>query len=86
MTPGELKYQYQLHNPDGHFFDRKTMAFFGDTMRNFRVRAACIETMDGSRDVWELYRAKPVKRDLAKPHYFCKSTYKIVYSREGVTK
>lgn len=35
MTPSELKEKYLEHNPTGHFFDRKTMAFFGDTMKNF---------------------------------------------------
>jgi len=86
MTPSELKYQYQLHNPDGPFFNRQTMAFFGDKMRNFRVRAARIETTGGPRDVWELYRAKPVKHDMAKPHYFCRTTYKIFYAYQGDAK
>ena len=37
MTPSQLKYQYQRHNHDGHYFDRSTMRFFGDTMANYKV-------------------------------------------------
>jgi hypothetical protein len=68
MTPAELKYQYQQANPDGHFFDRKTMAFFGDTMANFGVRD------DG--DCWELYRRRPVKHGLRSSHWFDKQTFR----------
>lgn len=62
-TSSDLKYIYQQNNPNGHFFDRKTMKFFGDTMRNFGVR----RTEDGNI---ELYRRKPVMHGLQKSHYF----------------
>ncbi len=62
MTPSELKYNYECNNPDGHFFDRKTMKFFGDTMANFKV----IKHDDG----YTLERKKPVKHGLIKSHYF----------------
>jgi hypothetical protein len=39
-----------------HFFDRKTMQFFGDTMRNFATRT------DGDRVI--LYRRRPVRHAL----------------------
>jgi hypothetical protein len=73
MTASALKYLYERNNPDGHFFDRDTMRFFGDTMRNFGV-------LDGGKvktftengieevEVWELYRKRPVKCGL---HGFC---------------
>ena len=48
MTPQQLKRLYLEHNPEGFFFSRKTMRFFGDTMRNFTVR-----DMEG---YWVLYR------------------------------
>lgn len=37
MTIYEFKRAYYEANPYGHFFDRKTMKFFGDTMRSFRA-------------------------------------------------
>ena len=57
MTPSELKANILAHDPDSHYFDRKTMQFFGDTMRNYGVR----KTEIGGVPVWELYRKKPVK-------------------------
>jgi hypothetical protein len=69
MTASGLKYLYERNNPEGHFFDRATMRFFGDTMRNFGV-------LDGGRvktvtengieeaEVWELYRKRPVQGGL----------------------
>ena len=53
MTPAQLKRFYYEHRPDGHFFDRETMKFFGDTMCNFSVT-------DGN-EVWILSRKKPTK-------------------------
>jgi len=62
MTPSELKYQYEQANPNGHFFDRKTMQFFGDTMRNYGVRK--------HGNGWELFRRKPVKHGVKKSAFF----------------
>lgn len=65
MTPSELKYQYECNNPDGHFFDRKTMKFFGDTMANYGVAVL--------NDGYELFRKKPVKHGVSKSHFFDKN-------------
>lgn len=62
MTPSELKRKYQEANPDGHYFDRSTMRFFGDTMQNYGVRRY------GSG--WELYRRNPVKEGFSGSEYF----------------
>ena len=67
MTPSELKSRYQANHPDGHFFDRKTMAFFGDTMRNYGVYDAVTH--------WALYRKRPVKHGVKTVHYFNKETF-----------
>jgi hypothetical protein len=32
MTPSQIRAHYR---EDGHFFDRKTLRFFGDTMKSF---------------------------------------------------
>jgi hypothetical protein len=74
MTASTLKYLYERNNPEGHFFDRDTMRFFGDTMRNFGVRdGGMVDTLttkgiESNVPVWELYRKRPVKCGL---HGFC---------------
>ncbi len=35
MTPSDIKWRNE--EAGGYFFQRKTMSFFGDTMRSFRV-------------------------------------------------
>ena len=77
MTPSELKTSILAHDPDSHFFDRKTMQFFGDTMRNYGVRKAEIEGVD----VWELYRKRPVKHGLQSSAFFRVSDFKQVLRR-----
>ena len=94
MTPSELKALYYRGNPDGHFFDRKTMTFFGDTMRNFGVRGPLRVlhwwAEDGNTwlaeprviSVWELYRRRPVKHGLRSSHYFDAATGNEVHTVE----
>ena len=38
MNASGLKALHLQNSPDSHFFDRSTMAYFGDTMQNFGVR------------------------------------------------
>lgn len=49
MTPSELKQELQRRG--SHFFDRKTMARDGDTMKNFTVREYCGRYWELSRKV-----------------------------------
>ena len=69
-TSAELKQLYERNYPNGRFFDRKTMRFFGDTMSNFGVRdGGKVKALSDSCDieeveVWELYRRRPVKSGL----------------------
>jgi len=65
MTPSELK--HHVEQTGSHHFDRKTMKFFGDTMRNYGVRDA--------GQYWELYRKRPVKHGLSSSMYFDKKTF-----------
>ena len=37
MNATELKFNYIQKNQTKNFFDRKSMKFFGDTMRNYGV-------------------------------------------------
>lgn len=74
MTPSELKHQYET-SIGGHFFERKTMEFFGDTMRNYNVRDA--------GGCWELYRRKPVKHGLKNSAYFDKDSFKQRFDKDN---
>lgn len=93
MTPSDLKYNVQTRNGEGHYFDRSSMRFFGDTMANYGVRSAVVVTnynADGdyvgaihlggvSVEVWELYRKRAVKHGLKDSVYFAKDDYRRVY-------
>jgi len=71
MTPSELKQNYE-EKVGGHFFDRKTMKFFGDTIKNYGCYSYKIDDVE----VWALRRKNPVKHGLNKTHYFDKITFK----------
>ncbi len=80
MTASELKYYIEQSGNAPFFFVRKTMKFFGDTMRNYGVRSAVVDTWTQQGvEVWELYRRKPVKHGLQKSAYFDKKTFNRVY-------
>ena len=92
MTPSELKYHVECAGHNSQFFTRKTMRFFGDTMRNYGVRSAVIRTtydINGNYvgengvevEVWELFRKRPVKHGLRESAYFDKVTYYRVFKR-----
>ena len=66
MTPSDLKYEVE-RGEDSHFFERSSMKFFGDTMRNYGVRDA--------GDCWELYRKRPVMHGLKNSTFFDKITF-----------
>ena len=66
MTKSDLK--YYVSQTGSHYFDRKSMKFFGDTMANYGVRSY-------NENLWELYRKKPVNCGLKDSSYFDKVTY-----------
>lgn len=70
MTPSKLKEKYLEHNPNGLFFDKKTMAFFGDTMKNF----GCYQ----EGDCYILYRKTPVKHFANVEFKFDAKTFKYL--------
>ena len=91
MTPSELKAEVQAAGHESHFFDRSSMRFFGDTMRNYGVRSAVVRShydADGNYtsaegveiEVWELYRKRPVKHGMRDSAYFDKQTFKRVHT------
>ena len=73
MTPSELK--YNVSQTGSCFFHRDSMRFFGDTMRNYGVRAAVLDGVE----VWELYRKRPVKCGLRSSAYFNRATFERVH-------
>lgn len=65
------------------FFDRSSMAFFGDTMANYYIssKPVMITTCLGEDvECWELRRVRPVKCGLHSSAYFCVDTYRRVLS------
>ena len=84
MTPSELKANIIKHDPESHFFDRKTMQFFGDTMRNYGVRKTEIITHGDPVpvEVWELYRKRPVKHGLKSSAFFRVTDFQQVFEKE----
>lgn len=76
MTASELKYQIEQSGHAPYFFCRKTMRFFGDTMRNYGVRKATLRTHSGDVvECYELYRRRPVKHGLDRSAYFACDTF-----------
>jgi hypothetical protein len=78
MTPSELK--SKVAATGSNYFDRNAMKFFGDTMSNYGCRTAKIRCFGSdfkitTREVWELYRKRPVKNGLQSSVYFEKETY-----------
>lgn len=64
MRPSELKVLNEKNG--GKFFNPSTMAFWGDTMRNFRCR-------DNGDGTVTLYRHTPTKAGMDE-YIFCKTT------------
>jgi arginine/ornithine N-succinyltransferase beta subunit len=73
MTFAELKRLYQRANPNGHYFDKSSLRFFGDTPRNYGVRRAGVAGVpdeEGRVPCWELHRKKSVKCGLSDSCWF----------------
>lgn len=80
MTPSELKRKTFETNP--FFFSRKTMKFFGDTMKNYGCQKAVIDTRTKENvKCWELYRKHPVKTGLKDSAFFDQETFEQVFPR-----
>ena len=83
MTPSTLKHEIEIRDTDSYFFDRKTMRFFGDTMANYGVRSATIETHSDPEpiEVRELHRKRATKHGLKNSAYFRKDTFERTYPK-----
>ena len=69
-SPSQLKAMYYDVSPDGHYFDRETMRFFGDTMANYGTRYVKVEQHGQLRTVIELYRKRPVAHGIQASGFF----------------
>ncbi len=80
MTPSELKAKVEAYGTSPYFFTYHNMRFFGDTMRNYGTRRdRIIDTTGTPRDVWELWRKRPVgPGKLTSSAYFDCETFAIV--------
>ena len=84
MTASELKAKIEAKGNEPHFFTRKTMKFFGDTMANYGVRETVIDTWsENNVEVYELYRRRPVKHGLRSSAYFRKDTLETAHKKAG---
>lgn len=80
MTSAMLKAKIEASREEPYFFDRKTMSFFGDTMRNYGVRETVINTYSEKKvPVYELYRRRPVRHGLRASAFFRKDTFARVF-------
>ena len=70
-----------VEETESHFFDRESMRFFGDTMRNYGIRQPQPVTLyDGSTVLaYELYRRRPVKHGLKGSAWFNSTTFERVF-------
>jgi hypothetical protein len=86
MTAYELKALHHKNFPDGHYFDRRTMRFFGDTMKNFGVyNVGMVKVLDSGEirevDAVMLYRKRPVNGGMhGDTDLFNKETGQVIYS------
>jgi hypothetical protein len=82
MTTTELKYNVEQNQNESFFFTRETMKFFGDTMRNYGVRKAVVDTHTTEGvEVYELYRRRPVKYNNQDSAYFDRVTFDRVFAK-----
>ena len=71
MNASELKYRHESNHPDSYFFTRKTMSFFGDTMKNFGVYSA--------GPYWVLYRKAPTSKGAPSNQWlFSRADFKLM--------
>lgn len=92
MNASQLKAKIEASGHEAYFFDRATMRFFGDTMRNFGVRASKVRTEydeDGNYvaegvvvDVWVLYRHHAVKHGNNVSYFFDAKSFRRVHGEE----
>ena len=80
MTVYELKRRYEEANPEGHFFDKETLRFFGETLSGMKITGTGWVT-DHRGNAHFCYELDTKSRELGHTiHYFDAETFGVVYS------
>jgi len=74
ITVSELK--YQVSETGSHYFERSSMKFFGDTMKNYGIRK------HNDLTAYELTRKQPVKHGLSNSQFFDAITFEKLSNTE----
>lgn len=89
MTVRELIKQYRAHQPDGVFFNRDTLSFYGERIEDMKVTGKGVITdRDGGNTIcWELrtLQKHPRLGVRHKLYYFDADTFDIVMPSERRT-
>lgn len=83
----ELKTEYYIKHPDGHFFDRDTLKWFGERISDMRFSSVPVEIVDVCGKVHSCYTLKSLQRANPsgpkwKTHYFDVETITQVFPEE----
>lgn len=82
-TASDLKYAVEQSGREPHFFDRRTMKFFGDKMSNYGVRRVFVERLSGGFvHAFELYRRRPVKMGNQGSAFFACDSFERIFVKE----
>lgn len=84
MDVYRLMAEYANHNPGGHYFDRKTLRFFGERISEMRVLKGTYKVRDGAGNEYEAYCLSSLQRKhpcgpLRHYSYFEVGTFKYLY-------
>lgn len=80
ISVNQLINRYQSKHPNGHFFDRETLKFFGERISEMRVLKGTIVVTDFGGEKHECYILSSLQRNYPSGpkrvyHYFDVETY-----------
>lgn len=80
-TASDLKFHVERGGQEPYFFNRGTMKFFGDRMKNYGVRQPkVVEIIGGERVLaYELFRRQTVKHGLKSSAWFHATEFRQVF-------
>lgn len=84
MTVNELICEYQNRFPDGHFFDKETLKFFGEKKSEMRVSRKLVTVTDYRGKKHSCYCLSTVQHNapngaITVKHYFDTETFREVF-------
>lgn len=86
MSVYELKRKYQEKNPEGHFFDKETLKYWGDRLSDFTVLAKPVKVRDYRGNMCACYvlRRKHPKGNTWQEAYFDTVTLRQIHGEVAV--